>query len=235
MGSKQSRSPAIKPTTTKPDKPLTAAERVFVNELIASDFFNPTQAARKAGYKRPAQAANRLLKRKRVQRALGNALKKRLERCELKADNVLQYLWDVLMLNPLKYFRPTKDGHWEITDPDVLPEEVARLIEEMQVVVHELPDGTIEHRFRVKTVSKATALSLAMKHFGVDRYEVRHTFDWDRLFEYLTKQEREVNPVEAEIKALELKADQEGPVGQGGSEADVTYTVSELIELTEPQ
>jgi len=161
---------------------LSDQQRMFVLELLASDNFCVTKAARKAGYKHPAQAANKLLKNKHIRAALGKAQREREERCQLKADDVLNYLRSALFFNPLHYFRPYGDGKWLIDNPDDLPEEVGRLIDGMEVKVVER-DGETRSYFKVTLVSKATALGLAMKHIGVEKHEVTHSVDWDVLYD----------------------------------------------------
>jgi len=52
---------------------LTDQQKAFVMELLASENFCMTEAARNAGYKHPAQAANKLLKNKNIKAALGKA------------------------------------------------------------------------------------------------------------------------------------------------------------------
>lgn len=176
---------------------LTEQQQMFVLELLSDKLYNITEAARRAGYKNPSQAANKLLKNKLVQRALGKAKAQREERVGLSADQVLAYLKNALFFNPLQYFKPTADGGWLITDPDSLPEEIGCLIEEMQVKVVELEDGKKQHYFKVRFVSHATALALAMKHVSVDKSEVIHKLDWDSV---LSTQETEsvIRRLEAE-------------------------------------
>jgi len=170
--------------TGKDPNKLTVMEKRFVDELLASDSFNATKAAEAAGYKAPAQSAYALLKRAKVMAALGKSQRERQERCQIKADDVLRYLQNVLYFNPLKYFYPGKNGGWFITDPDSLPEEAGRLIDKMKVEVIENEDGSTTNVFEVELVSKATALSLAMKHIGVERAEVQHTIvRWDSLYD----------------------------------------------------
>lgn len=158
-------------------KKLTDQQRAFTVELLADDKFDATAAAKKAGYKHPGQAAHRLLKTKPVQRALGKAQRERMERCNLTADDVLNYLKSALFLNPLDYFYPSEKGHWHIQSLDTLPPEVGRLIESFEILVKEKIDGTVESEFKVKLVSKTAALGLAMRHTTVDKVEVKHTWD----------------------------------------------------------
>jgi hypothetical protein len=103
--------------------------------------------------------------------ALGKAQREREERCGLTADDVLEYLRNVLFFNPLTYFYPSKDGKWCLTDLDALPDWVGRLIDGMEMSVKE-KDGATETQFKVTLVSKATALALAMKHTTVDQHKI---------------------------------------------------------------
>ncbi len=152
-------------------KRLNTAQRSFVLFLLADNFFNPTAAAKAAGYKQPSNAAIRLMRHPLVQAALGKEQREREERCQLKADDVLNYLRAGLFFNPLDLFTPSKDGKWHIQNPDDLPEEVGRLIEKMKVKVIEKDDGTTESYFEVELVSKSTLLPLAMKHLGISGTE----------------------------------------------------------------
>lgn len=161
---------------------LTDQMNMFVLELLATNEFNPTEAARKCKYKFPAQAANKLLKNPKIQAALGKAQRERSERVGLNADDVLEYLRNALFFNPLHYFRPSEDsGKWEITDLNALPDWVGRLIDGMEVKVTE-NKGVTTSFFKVTLVSKATALTLAMKHIGVEKHELKHSLDWDNMY-----------------------------------------------------
>ncbi|MEL0117151.1 MAG: hypothetical protein VW739_05505, partial [Pelagibacteraceae bacterium] len=115
----------------------------------------------------------------------------------LRADDVLSLLRDVLYFNPLHYFLPSDDGGWVIQDPRSLPDHVGRLIEELEVKVIPFPDGTEKKVFKVKMISKTAALSLALKHVGVEKHEVHHSFDWDALYaSFLEDSQSEPNVLE---------------------------------------
>jgi len=163
---------------------LTDQQRSFVVELLADDFFNSKEAAKRAGYKNPGPASHKLLNNPLIQRALGKAQREREERCELKADDVWNYLRTALFFNPLQYFSPGPDGGWTISDPQELPEEIGRLIESMKIVQKTSTDGETEtNTFEVKFVSKTEALKIAMKHCSPNEQELKviHSFDWDAL------------------------------------------------------
>lgn len=165
-----------------PEK-LTDQQRMFVLELLASNTFSITEAARRAGYASPGAAAVKLLKKPQIMAALGKAKREREERAQLSGDDVLNYLRVALFHNPLNYFDVGEDGVWEILDPKQIPEEIGRLIESVEIETFEKPDGTTESKFKVRLVSKSTALALAMKHTTVEKHEVTVNTNWDQLLE----------------------------------------------------
>ena len=151
-------------------KKLNTQEMLFVNTLAADINFNAIQAVKEC-YPRCKNASSqvaKLIARPHVCKMLSVVLRKRLERLELKADDVLEYLRFALFFNPLDYFFPTEDGKWMITSIQELPREVGRLICGMKVKERTSLDGSVTSTFEVELVSKATALSLAMKHVGLD-------------------------------------------------------------------
>lgn len=162
---------------------LTVGMRQFVLEMIANDMLNGTAAARKAGYKNPSDAANRLMKNPTILKALGKEMRLRGLRTKCKADEVLQYLHTALFFNPLKLFKPTEDGKWTIENLDDIPDEIGCLIEELKIKTTTSLLGEVTTSFEFKTVSHATALQLAMKHHGLltDKIESAVTvkLDWD--------------------------------------------------------
>lgn len=166
---------------------LNDRELIFVNALAASGNFCVKDAAIAAGYvaRNAGQNGHNLLKKPRVRAALGKVLYDRLERCRITQDEILKYLEKALFFNPLHYFRPSEDGKaWIITDPESIPEEVGILIESLEIEQVEDSVGNVRSRFKVKLVSKSTALSLAMRHIGLDKEQnvnVNHRFEWDKL------------------------------------------------------
>ena len=167
-----------------PDK-LNPSQLLFINTLAADVAFDPVAAVRVCYPKNrnPCSQAAKLMANSNVQKMLGVVLRKRLERLELKADDVLEYLRFALFFNPLDYFFPTEDGKWTITSLKDLPKEVGRLIDKMKVKERTALDGSVTVTFEIELVSKATSLSLAMKHVGVDgeKPPVLLNIDWDSL------------------------------------------------------
>lgn len=158
---------------------LTDQQLSFVAELLASDSFNVSEAARKAGYSHPAQSGYRLLQKPHVRAAIEAAQKERSERCQIRADEVLVILRDLFKTTPASMF----DGDWNIKSPEDIPEPIANLIEGIEV------DGVGESRaVKVKSVSKTKALELLMQHLGMigpakHQHEIKHTLDWDSVLE----------------------------------------------------
>lgn len=137
---------------------LPQQQLIFVMEMVADLSMDGTVAARKAGYKHPAVASCKLLSKPKIQAAIGKALRERLERCELRADAVLNYLQMALFINPLKYFTLSRSGWWIVKDVENLPDEVAQLVEKGRL--------NEEGECEVLLVSHTEALRLAMKHIG---------------------------------------------------------------------
>lgn len=166
-------------------KKLNTQELLFVHALAADINFDAIQAVRECypKCKNASSQVSKLLARPHIRKMLGVVLRKRLERLELKADDVLEYLRFALFFNPLDYFFPTEDGKWMITSIEELPPEVGRLICGMKVKEKTALDGSTTSTFEVELVSKATALSLAMKHVGLDveKPAVLVQFNWDAL------------------------------------------------------
>lgn len=134
-------------------------------EMIASERFRPTEAARKAGYKHPAQAAQKLMKNPRVKAFLGKVKREREERTGLTADEMLQWMHDVIKVNPLRYFRVTEDGWW-LTDEELeaIPDWVGRLITRMRRICVPVKGGDPIRGYAVTLVDKAAIAPILAKH-----------------------------------------------------------------------
>ena len=55
---------------------------MFIKSLLASKNFSPSEAAKEAGYKYPAQAGNSLMKNEVIRASIGKELRERKERLE---------------------------------------------------------------------------------------------------------------------------------------------------------
>lgn len=151
---------------------LNPNEMSFVKHLIADDLWRPVVAAQKAGYKNPSQSAHYMMQKPHIAAALGREQRRRLERLQLKADEVLHMLATGLFFNPLSLFKPSAKGSWVVEDLDKIPDEIGRLIEEVKTrTVEELDnDGNtrVTTYFEIKMISKTRLLELAMKHCGIE-------------------------------------------------------------------
>ena len=199
----------IKPKQNGADlSKLTINQQKFVMELIANDFFNVTEAAKAAGYKNPAQAGNKLMRNKAVMRALGKAIRERNERCEVKADQVIEYLHRALFFNPLTIFHRGKNGTWEIDDFDKIPKWIGCLIESMESEKFDTDEG-IRTKFKIKFVPHATTLALAMKHHGLmnEQLEVvqKANIDWGEVVEAVQSSEK-IDPIKQAILDVESQS-----------------------------
>jgi hypothetical protein len=159
-------------TLSKPSlAKLNPNEMSFVKHLIADDLWRPVVAAQKAGYKNPSQSAHYMMQKPHIAAALGREQRRRLERLQLKADEVLHLLATGLFFNPLSLFKPSAKGGWVVEDLDKIPDEIGRLIEEVKTrTVEEVIDGNtrVTTYFKVKMISKTELLRMAMKHCGIE-------------------------------------------------------------------
>lgn len=150
---------------------LNESELMFIKYLISDELWRPIIAAEKAGYKHPAIAASKLMSKPIICEALGREQRRRLERLQLKADEVLHVLATGLFFNPLSLFRPGRSGEWVVEDLDKIPEDIGRLIESIKTktVEESNSDGvSVTTYFEIKMISKTKLLEMAMKHCGID-------------------------------------------------------------------
>lgn len=146
---------------------LTTKQRRFVDEVLRSPEMSYTEAARKAGYKNPAQIAVKLMKNKVINRAISARINKRAKEAELDAKDVLDFLCNALLLDPLELF-DSEDGTLNFKALEQIPEEIRRLITKIKCKTRYIgKEGDSETTVEIEWVSKELALQLAMKHFGL--------------------------------------------------------------------
>jgi hypothetical protein len=141
-----------------------------------------------------------------VQGALGKAQREREERCELKGDDVINYLRVALFFNPLQFFTPCDEGFF-VKDWKDIPEEVGRLVERMEVKEIVAPDGSIIRGYKLWFLSKAIVLPLAMKHLnlmGTEKVEVTPGDNWDKILQAMGTVLDD--DIENEIDAIDVKS-----------------------------
>lgn len=149
-------------------KELTVKQQDFLNLMLADINMNATDAARKVGYSQPSVAGCKLMKNPVIQRELGNALRKREERTEIKQDEVLRFLHRALTLDPMDLFHSLGDGNLRIKDLASIPPEIRQLITDLECKTRTIGEtGDTESTIKIKWVSKELALQLCMKHLGL--------------------------------------------------------------------
>lgn len=142
---------------------LTEQQRRFVLELIGTENWNASEAARKAGYT-GACAGPKLLAHPKIQAFLGVIVREREEATKCRGNQVLEFMHTALMLNPFEFFVQLPNGRWGCADPTTLPPLVQRCVVSTKFKTIEWPDGRVEQLFECKLLDKLPILQLAMKH-----------------------------------------------------------------------
>ena len=167
-------------------KGLSDKQAVFVMEYIAD--MNGARAAREAGYAKPDSQASKLLKMPRVKAALARLLAPKLEEVELTAENILRQLSRFLFRDIADFI--DSEGYL-IQSPSELPEGLRQCIESFETVDSYDQDGNLnEQRTKVKFVSKARSIELAMKYArlldpdkNTTNVNVGVSLPWDKMYE----------------------------------------------------
>ena len=158
-------------------KGLTPKQAAFVREYLVD--LNGTRAAIRAGYRANSAdvSATRLMKKVRIRKAVAEAMQRRAERVEVKADDVLRELLRVATVDPLHAFtdemrlRPLAD----------IPEDIRRAIAGVEV------DETFDYENgekvwtgytkKLKFWPKVQALELLGKHLKLFTEKIEHSAD----------------------------------------------------------
>jgi phage terminase small subunit len=212
---------------------LTDQQRVFVLELMADPAMSPSKAAERAGYAIPNVAAAKLLKNTHVAAFLKHKQKKREDKLEVTAEDVLAELIDLGFRDIAGLFDDNgKLKNIHDIDPklrkciDGLKQRTKRYFDKDQ-------DGWVEEtETHLDLVRKMQPLELIMKHMGMltERKQIEHTgkvsLNWQEYYEATTKED----PIEARISSvgkLPASAVEPSPVDDI---IDASYSVKELIE-----
>lgn len=160
---------------------LNPNQRMFVAELLADVSLSPRQAAINAGYapKNADATADRLLSNPKVNDLLGKAFHDRLKRTEITQDEVLRFLYDALMLDPLDLFDSDEGGTITLKQLQAIPANIRRLITKIDVKTKKTFDPTDEGEeaaqenihVKLEWVSKELVLQLVMKHLGMTQQD----------------------------------------------------------------
>lgn len=145
---------------------LTPKQSAFVAAYLVS--LNATQAAIAAGYseKTAHSAGPRLLGNVDVKRAIDEALARRAERVEVKADDVLRELLRLATVDIGQAF----DAEGKLKPLHEMPADVRRALAGVEVTSH-ADVGTLT---KVKFWDKTRALELLGKHLKLFTEKVEH-------------------------------------------------------------
>lgn len=149
---------------------LNPLQRLFIEEMLADPGMSATEAVKRAGYKtkNPSKQATDLLKNPLIQQVLGRRLKERIDRVEVTQDDVLRFLYNALMLDPLDLFNAEEDGTITLKQLNDIPQDIRRLITKLKCKSRPVgDDGGVEMRFELEWVSKEMVLNLCMRHLGM--------------------------------------------------------------------
>lgn len=157
---------------------LNPQQRTFVDCLLADKSFNPTEAAKAAGYKTPPQAANKLLKNVNVKKAIGQAIQERMDKFAITKERVLYELICIGLVNIQDLF----DSNGSLIPVHKLPDRAARSISSVKLTYSTRRDeGVVEElkHVEIKFWDKVAALQLLGKHLGMfnDKLKVEHGVD----------------------------------------------------------
>lgn len=150
-------------------KRCTNMERIFCLEMMASETFNQTEAAKRAKYKHPAQAAAKLMKRPHIKAILGKFQREREERTQITSDRIWEYMDRVLQFDPGEIYEDAGDGWWYIGKLQEMPRKIRQMIENsepavMKVGTDDDGDDVLQKCMKVKFVSKTSVLGMAARH-----------------------------------------------------------------------
>jgi len=162
---------------------LNPRQTIFVNELLADVGMSACEAARRAGYSSPEVSAKQLMRHPVINKLISIRQNERLERLDIKADDVLQYLYHALYHDPLETFVIHGDGTLAMKTLEQIPLPIRRLLTKIKTKTREDRWGDKETTIEVEWVSKELALQLCMKHFGLlqENVTLKHTVGDDLL------------------------------------------------------
>lgn len=145
----------------------------FVAEYLKD--LNATAAAIRAGYAETSAESqgSRLLRNAKVKKAVAEAMERRSERVEVKADDVLRELIRIFSVDIGKAY----DKEGRLLPLHEMPEDIRRAIAGIET--DELYAGGGESRVeigqtrKVKFLDKTKAIELAMRHLGLFKDKVQ--------------------------------------------------------------
>lgn len=210
---------------------LNPKQRLFVEHLLGDKNFNPTAAAKAAGYKNPSTSANGLLKNETVSAAIGKALQERIDKTQVTAERVIYELAAIAFSNIQEVLKDDDS----IKKLSSLPENVARSIQSIKVEYRTKFDEGEPVNVAIKEIkfwNKMDALQLLAKHLGMitEKHEhtgkITHVLDYDKLYQDPTTKPQTIvlDPIEYAIA---------NPASTPIPASLAKYSVQELIEEQE--
>jgi phage terminase small subunit len=193
--------------TTPKKLKLSGKMLVFVHSYLVS--LNATAAAQEAGYKNPNTASAKLMKHPRVKELIEQEQAARVERCKVKADDVLKEMMRLAFLDPKQFLGP--DG--SILPLKDMPEDARRCISQMRITYSESPDDgggyvNVKHT-DLRVWDKVSCLKALMQHLGLLGKDGGNTnvnvmtLDWAQLMRHVSiEQALEHDEIRQEIASV---------------------------------
>lgn len=150
---------------------LTPRQSRFVAEYLKD--LSAKGAAIRAGYseKSAEVAGSRLLSNVKVAAAISEALQRRAERVEVKADDILRELLRLALTDIGKAY----DVNGELLPLHQMPEETRRAIAGIERSSHTDQEGNTRETVKVKFWDKTRGLELLGKHLKLFTEKVEHS------------------------------------------------------------
>lgn len=153
---------------------LTLQQKDFVKHLIADPKFDCQAAAKQAGYANPKQAGSRLLTLAPISVEVANAIKRRADRLEFTADEILLRLKTLLEVDITYIYDDA--GFTTMDKIKDLPPMIRQCITKIKAFrkwdIDEDGNKNYYNELEVEWMSKDAAMQLAMKHFGLLQPEI---------------------------------------------------------------
>jgi len=143
---------------------LTGQEFTYCRELMLR--FDPTKAARAAGYSKPEKTGSALMRRPHIVAALQHLRAEQLERLEIDADDVIRELARVGFSNIFDFYRIGDDGE-PIVDLTAAEEARGRVVKSFRVRETQYVSGEVRKTLHFELHDKMKALELLARHFGL--------------------------------------------------------------------
>jgi hypothetical protein len=144
-------------------------QRMVVSEY--ANYCDPKLTAK--ALNAPVAKIRQALREEHVAEAVIDKMIERMDRSELDADYVRNYIHTLLELCPTDYFSKLPNGLWCINPDDFrkVPKEIRRLVESVELKLDKRSGDIV---LNVKFISKSQALSLAAKYTMIEKHAHLH-------------------------------------------------------------